>query len=783
MSQDHLTLHALLPAQDLAAAIDAGYVTRKSHPELPLSIYTYTRTAQYEQVWNQVTRRCRGLVADDTTGRIVALPLPKFFNVGEHESGQPYAPALPDEPFEVYDKVDGSLAVVFHYADRWRVASKGSFISTQATWAQRRLDGLDTSALVPGVTYLAEILYPQNRIVVDYGERRDLVLLAAFGADGTEVPLAEAAAHWAPVGAVVKVWPAMPLAELVALTEANTLLGGGTSTGTDAEGYVLRFASGVRAKAKIAEYVRLHRVLTGVNERDIWRSHGVQRFAGLPAKELAQGLQCTVADLQAWGGKPLDALLAQVPDEFDAWVRKVIDRLEAAAAERERTIDEAFAGLAHLAADRGAFARAAKQLPAGILRSTMFLRLDGKSTELVTWRSLRPDTSVPFLTDEENAPRPGDGAKTVPAQVRSAAAGRPVTPVAARAATAPSATASSAARPSATGPSATRPSADEPGMATGEPPAADAPPVRPLPVVHVMTGLPASGKTTAARALQAESGGRMRRVNLDDLRGMLDGHDHGRGHSYKHEQTVLEIQDAALRAAVEGGFDVVVDNTHLTPNIPKRLKAAVGGRATFVVHDFTDVPLEECLRRDAARERQVGEEIIRILADKHAKSRKGGWKLTAEWLNDQPPVEPYVADPSLPSAVMCDIDGTLALIGDRGPYDFTRCELDRLNDSVRGALDAFRRAHGDVIVLLSGRGEEHRPQTESWLRRHQVPYDELWMRAAGDTRRDDVVKAELFDAHVRHRYAVRVSLDDRDRVVAVWRRMGLPTWQVNYGDF
>ncbi|MFD5888177.1 AAA family ATPase [Streptomyces sp. NPDC060334] len=801
MSQDHLTLHALLPAQDLAAAIDAGYVTRKSHPELPLSIYTYTRTAQYEQVWNQVTRRCRGLVADDTTGRIVALPLPKFFNVGEHESGQPYAPALPDEPFEVYDKVDGSLAVVFHYADRWRVASKGSFISAQATWAQRRLDGLDTSALVPGVTYLAEILYPQNRIVVDYGERRDLVLLAAFGADGIEVPLAEAAAHWGTVGAVVKVWPAMPLAELVALTEANTLLGGGTSTGTDAEGYVLRFASGVRAKAKIAEYVRLHRVLTGVNERDIWRNYGVQRFAGLSAKELAQGLQCTVADLQAWGGKPLDALLAQVPDEFDAWVRKVIDRLEEAAAERERTIDEAFASLAHLAADRGAFARAAKQLPAGILRSTMFLRLDGKSTELVTWRSLRPEASVPFLTDEESAPRPGDGAPTVPAravpaQARSATAGKPVTPVAPTTglpATASPAPTSSAAGPAGSGspvigptvtrPSAGVPSAVGPGPAASEPPAADAPPVRPLPVVHVMTGLPASGKTTAARALQAESGGRMRRVNLDDLRGMLDGHDHGRGHSYKHEQTVLEIQDAALRAAVEGGFDVVVDNTHLTPNIPKRLKAAVGGRATFVVHDFTDVPLEECLRRDAARERQVGEEIIRILADKHAKSRKGGWKLTAEWLNDQPPVEPYVADPELPSAVMCDIDGTLALIGDRGPYDFTRCELDRLNESVRGALDAFRRAHGDVIVLLSGRGEEHRPQTESWLRRHQVPYDELWMRAAGDTRRDDVVKAELFDAHVRHRYAVRVSLDDRDRVVAVWRRMGLPTWQVNYGDF
>ncbi|ARF53843.1 AAA family ATPase [Streptomyces gilvosporeus] len=303
-----------------------------------------------------------------------------------------------------------------------------------------------------------------------------------------------------------------------------------------------------------------------------------------------------------------------------------------------------------------------------------------------------------------------------------------------------------------------------------------------MPVVHVMTGLPASGKTTAARALQSESEGRMRRVNLDDLRTMLDIPAPERGRSYAHEQTVLAIQDAAVRAAVDGGFDVVVDNTHLTPHIPKRLKAAVAGTADFVVHDFTDVPVEECIRRDAERERTAGEEIIRILADKHAKARQGGWRLTAEWFNDEVPVEPYTADPALPPAVMCDIDGTLALRGDRGPYDFSRCGEDLLNVSVRDALRSFRR-DGDVITLLSGRGEEHRERTEAWLHRHEVPYDELWMRAAGDGRRDDLVKAELFDRHVRHRLAVRVSLDDRDRVVAVWRRMGLPTWQVNYGNF
>ncbi|MEU8761435.1 AAA family ATPase [Streptomyces sp. NPDC048659] len=303
-----------------------------------------------------------------------------------------------------------------------------------------------------------------------------------------------------------------------------------------------------------------------------------------------------------------------------------------------------------------------------------------------------------------------------------------------------------------------------------------------MPVVHVMTGLPASGKTTAARALQEQSEGRLRRVNLDDLRTMLDVP--GERRSGAHERTVLEIQDAAVRAAVDDGFDVVVDNTHLTPHIPKRLKAAVAGlAATFVVHDFTDVPVDECVRRDAARERPVGEEIIRILADKHAKATRGGWRLTAAWLNDRPAATPYVADPALPSAVMCDIDGTLALRGDRGPYDFGRCDEDLLNPPVREALRAFRATQGDRIVLLSGRSEDHRALTEAWLARYEVPYDELWMRASGDGRSDDIVKAELFDAHVRPRYAVRVSLDDRDRVVAVWRRMGLPTWQVNYGNF
>src|SRR5581483_299320 len=125
----------------------------------------------------------------------------------------------------------------------------------------------------------------------------------------------------------------------------------------------------------------------------------------------------------------------------------------------------------------------------------------------------------------------------------------------------------------------------------------------PMPTVRLTTGLPASGKSTRALQLLADSGGRMRRVNLDDIRDMLDRHPDGRTWTHQHEATAQAIQEAAVLAAVKGGFDVVIDNTHLTPRMPGRLKAVLAPvqGVEFVIHDFTDVPVEECIRRDAAR--------------------------------------------------------------------------------------------------------------------------------------------------------------------------------------
>lgn len=362
----------LFPAADLQAEIDAGYVTRKQHPELPISIYTYTERCQFEPHWTPVTMTCRGLIADDDTSNIIALPFPKIFATGMH-GVHDFAPPLPVEPFEIYDKADGSLAICYWYAGRWRAASKGSFISDQARWAQGRLDRADLSLLDPEITYLAEAIYPANRIVLDYGGTESLMLLAAFRpSDRSEVPLSEAGKHWAPIDLVVPSWGlGRDLAGLEALAAADTTTDGRTVTGTQQEGYVIRFASGQRAKIKLAAYLVLHRLYTGTNERTVW-------------EVLASGQDPAV-------------LYDQVPDEFAAWVRNVVDRLRGHVDNYTETARTEFDRIGRIP-DRKAFA---EQAVKSGLRAALFRLYDGRSIEELAWKSCKPRGDTPFVTDEE----------------------------------------------------------------------------------------------------------------------------------------------------------------------------------------------------------------------------------------------------------------------------------------------------------------------------------------------------------------------------------------------
>jgi len=149
---------------------EKGLVYKQVHPTLPLTIWNYTEKVQYEGLWDEITLQTRGLVTDDE-GNVVARPFKKFFNIEEKKF-------TATEEFEVYEKMDGSLGILFFYEGKWIVATRGSFTSDQAVKAQEILKSKYIVESIPkGYTTLFEIIYPENRIVVDYGDEESLVVL------------------------------------------------------------------------------------------------------------------------------------------------------------------------------------------------------------------------------------------------------------------------------------------------------------------------------------------------------------------------------------------------------------------------------------------------------------------------------------------------------------------------------------------------------------------------------------------------------------------------------
>jgi predicted kinase len=307
----------------------------------------------------------------------------------------------------------------------------------------------------------------------------------------------------------------------------------------------------------------------------------------------------------------------------------------------------------------------------------------------------------------------------------------------------------------------------------------------------ITRGLPASGKSTWAREWVAADPAERARVNRDDLRFNMFGTARP---THRQEAAINVVQQASVRALLAAGRSVVVDDMHLRAryvSVWVQLAAAAG--AEFAVQDFTDVPLPECIRRDderAARgERAVGAELIREL---HARFLASGRGLPASALVVKPAADDsaefgpaYQPNPELPAAWLVDIDGTLALMatteGARSPFEWHRVGEDAPNPAVVDLVRAL--AARAEIVVMSGRDESCRLLTEQWLAKHEVPYADLFMRQAGDSRKDSIVKRELFDRHVAARWAVRGVIDDRRQVVEMWRAMGLMCAQVAPGDF
>lgn len=293
----------------------------------------------------------------------------------------------------------------------------------------------------------------------------------------------------------------------------------------------------------------------------------------------------------------------------------------------------------------------------------------------------------------------------------------------------------------------------------------------------ITRGLPASGKTTFARKLQPE----VVRVNRDDLRRML----HGRRLRTQHaEAQITQAQRAAVEALLRARGSVIVDDTNLRARTVREwAEMAARYHASFEVHDFTDVPVDECVRRDAGRpeDERVGEESIRRMHARHLAGRN--LPLPVPFAEPGGPGVIYAPDAELPPVVLVDIDGTVALMGHRSPYAWDRVGADEPNPAVITAVRAMHAA-GHAIVFCTGRDEACRAETEAWLELFvDVPYEGLFMRPEGDSRKDSIVKREIFDREVKDRWRVVGVFDDRQQVVRMWRQLGLTVFQVAEGDF
>jgi RNA ligase len=226
----------------------------------------------------------------DREGNVLAKPFPKFFNYEELE-GMTFRPSkIPNESFDVFEKMDGSLGIVFYYEGEWRVATRGSFTSEQAVKGAEILKKYNTDLLSPGYTYMFEIIYPENRIVVDYGNAERMVMLACIDCSSVGCEANIHIPYYMDNFDVVKKYNGISDFKKLKETISN-----------DAEGYIIQFQSGMRMKIKGDEYIRLHKILTNFSSVDIW--------------ELLRD------------GKPLDEFLDRVPDEFDVWVKLTISGL------------------------------------------------------------------------------------------------------------------------------------------------------------------------------------------------------------------------------------------------------------------------------------------------------------------------------------------------------------------------------------------------------------------------------------------------------------------------
>jgi RNA ligase len=331
--------------------ISQGYISRKKHPEFDLYILNYTPKTQYERFWNEYTINCRGLIVD-SQGTIKARCFQKFFNYEEvvcdvHDRLERGL------SFEIFEKIDGSLGILYWVEDKPFIATRGSFSSEQANMANEILKKYDCSYLDKSLTYLFEIIYPENKICVDYNGKKELVFLSAFEIfSGKEVrpdvlfPVAE------------KYDSKLDFNNIYKLNLPNK------------EGFVVRFSDGFRFKIKFEDYKRLHNLIFSISSKSLWQM-------------LRQNKEIDIQD---------------IPDELYSWIKKETQLLKDNYHSLETEAKNAFKEIGHL--DRKDFAKEALNYD---YSSILFKMLDKKDYNDIIWKMIEPEYRTPDAKVQEEA--------------------------------------------------------------------------------------------------------------------------------------------------------------------------------------------------------------------------------------------------------------------------------------------------------------------------------------------------------------------------------------------
>lgn len=347
-----------------------GLLYKQTHPTLPLTIWNYSEKVQYEGLWDEVTVQCRGLITEDTTGRILVCPFKKFFNY-EEVIGEEVIPSKGDYVY-IQEKMDGSLGILFNYEDQWIMATRGSFTSEQAI---KGLEIVKSKYFLDSwskeYAYLVEIIYEANRIVVRYEEEKIVFLSVVLNEWWKWEPMDDTELHWTTAKMVlhangveeddlVKTEQYFNFSDELykSLKQKNE---------TNKEGFVLRFQPGnFRMKIKFEEYVRLHKVMTNLSTTAVW-------------------------EVLLSGGS-MDDLLKDVPDEFYNKIKEYENELTSLF---NLIVSDYFIHfrsiqnkIGDVAENRAEFASLAKQYQ---YPSILFAMLDGKDTSPIIYKIIKPE--------------------------------------------------------------------------------------------------------------------------------------------------------------------------------------------------------------------------------------------------------------------------------------------------------------------------------------------------------------------------------------------------------